>query len=470
MNNSFSRLNHSFGLLDNFSKLSTIIIFCIIVLSNTLYAKNPCEVTVNSEIKIKNAETIKVFIRTADSVTRTLLVSKKLHNQKISRIYNITILTASNTKIKFKFLKKGILSIELPNIAKELQNSQYAPQIIGAMILKYSAQKITNENISKLPPWLIYSILGKVKNRLDKSSIPGIFFVPAVHAFVSSGEDEGLLKIVESKTYPTSGPSHQLFLELSQVLLKSIRKLPKWREGLHDLVDLSINANYAPAYFEQIFRKKVNTYIANTTVLKTTHQKDENDNALEKWFYNNAVQLSVNVFNPANAAFSEKLFRKIEIVKYPATFEDSEGNLIEEERYCKISDLPDKQAEILNFDSVVKGKEYEFAILGYSVPYNFQPSIFKIKKALINLRINTKSDIFKTEYEKEKNIFFNKISKQYELEAYLKKSERKYVPEIWQYRYELQQIKIYKTKIRKRWKALTKYLNLWESKLKNTTE
>jgi hypothetical protein len=89
---------------------------------------------------------------------------------------------------------------------------------------------------------------------------------------------------------------------------------------------------------------------------------------------------------------------------------------------------------------------------------------------LIQLRINNDGESFKKEYEKEKNNFYNNLSKQYELETYLKESELKYVPTVWKYRYELQEIKNYKNKKNNRWQALTKYLDTWESKLINATE
>jgi hypothetical protein len=472
MVNSFAKLKTLLNSIYSFPIFTTIVIISIFaIMPETIYAKNPIEITINSKLKLKNKESIKVFIRTADSVIRTTLVSKSIGNQNFPRTYIVNIVSPSKAdNIEFKLHKDGVLSIKIPKPNGEIKNSKYALQIIGAIILKYSTNPVQIEHISNLPPWLIHGLLGKVKNRLDKSSIPGMFFVPAVHAFISSGENKTLLKIVESNIIPNSGPGHQLFVELSRILLESIKKLPKWRDGIYNLIYLSSKSGYMPTYFEQIFAKKVNTYLNNTRVANAIQSKDDSDYQLEKWFSDCAIQMSVNVFNPANAALTEKLFRKIEIVNYPAKVEDDNGNIVQEERYCKLIDIPNKKAEIINYDAIIKNKEYELALLSYSVPYSFQPSIFKIKKALIQLRINNDGESFKKEYEKEKNNFYNNLSKQYELETYLKESELKYVPTVWKYRYEIQEIKNYKNKKNNRWQALTKYLDTWESKLINATE
>jgi hypothetical protein len=299
---------------------------------------------------------------------------------------------------------------------------------------------------------------------LDKSSIPGIFFAPYVHAYVvNSPENPTFLKQVSSKNYPESGPALKLYMEFTNILIESIKKLSKWREGIADMLELSVKNGYSPAFFEQIFSKKVHTYLINTSNSINKNSPYSNKE-FENWFLNDAIRMSVNIFNPANAAASEKMFNKIEIVNYTAEFENNDGDTVHEERCCKIIDLPDKKSEIMNFDSLVRSKEFEFTLLAYSVPVTFQPAIFDIKKALIKLRAGLTSSEFKNMYGEAKNKFFEQINRQYEVENYIKKMEKRFVPEVWRYQQELIELEKYKKKRTELWHPLNEYISNWNRK------
>jgi hypothetical protein len=283
-----------------------------------------------------------------------------------------------------------------------------------------------------------------------------------VHAYVvNPPENPAFLKQISSKEYPDSGPALKLYMEFANILIDSIKKLPKWREGLTDMIDLSVKDGYSPAFFEQIFSKKVHTYLINTST-SVNENTPYTDSEFEKWFLDNAVQMSVNIFNPANAAASEKMFRKIEIVNYTAEFENSSGETVHEDRCCKIKDLADKKSEIMNFESIVRNKEFEFTLLAYSVPASFQPAIFEIKKTLIRLRAGLEPELFSKMYNDAKNKFFEEVNKQYEIENYMKKMEKRFVPEVWRYQQELTELDNYKKKRTELWKPLYDYISNWK--------
>jgi len=446
---------------------ATILFACLFSMKKIYAGVLSCEVEIIGNKKNINNAKIKLFFRTTDTVIRNLFYSKTKADRKTPRSYKI-IENKKNTKQtnSIKLSKKGSLTFNFSK--QELKNfdsDDFKARIICAVILKYAKMPVNRANLKQIPPWLIYGCLAKIKTRLDKSSIPGITFAPAVHAFVVNAPQgkTNFIRQITSKHFPKSGPAFKLFLEFSNILIDSIKKLPKWRDGLMDLIELSMKNHYSPTFFEQIFSKKVHTFLINTSadVNQNTPYKPQE---FENWFFENALRMSVNIFNPANAMASEKMFRKVEIVNYTAEFENNAGDTVHEERCCKIMDLPDKKSEIFNFDALVKHKEFEFTLLAYSVPTSFQPSIFDIKKALIKLRAGISDAQFKNSYTKAKNNFFSKVSKQYEIETYMEKMKKRFVPEIWRYRYELIELEKYKTKRAAIWPDLNEYISNWGKK------
>lgn len=423
-------------------------------------AYEPCEIKIFTRNSRVNLDEIKAFFKTVDIVIMRMLPHEKKNRLKKPGLYTVVLMKEKDFK-KAEIIdekKKGIRFYLPENIFDWAKNDQITAKLVTAILLKkcgYDADK-KHKNI---PRWLKFGILAKVKRRLDKGNIPGIITYPGVHMLLTTEPAPDLLKIASSPVKPVDGPAYDIFLETSEILLSSVRRLPKSREGIKDIVELSIKGLPPKASFSKVFGKKVHQLLQNTTEISKLNRDQDTEDELKEWLNDSAVLMSVNPFKPGNANFAEKQFRKIEIVRYTSAIPSPQNT--KEERYCMVEHLKEKKDEIKNFPSVVKDKEIEFARLEFAVPSSIQSSLNTIKKALLKLRTDS-SFKFKSAYLEAKKDFYDEVEQYNEIEYYLKQMEPRFVPESWRYRTELQELDKWHQKTKLHWPALTEYLDTIE--------
>jgi hypothetical protein len=432
------------------------VVFLILSMCNISMAVGNCELKIftrNSKVDLKD---IKAFFRNSDLVVSRALPEKKGKKHTLP-VYTIVLMNAKDFK-KIEIVDekaKGIRYYLPKETGKWLKKDRIKAKIITSMILK-KAHLDLNKNAKKLPPWLVYGILSKVKRRLDKATMPGIITFPGMHMLLTTSPPPDLLEIASRPVHSGDGPIYKFFLEASEIIVDSIKRLPQSKESILDLIKLAIKGYPPKDAFIQIFAKKIYIFKKNTTETNDSTQLKSSE-VLKRWLLENAISMAVNTFKPGNAHFAEKQFRKVEIVKY-TTILDNEKKDKREERFCQVSELPAKKKEIENFNLVLRNKELDFTRLAFSIPILLQPGILKIKESLEMLRSGSMKN-FKKHYNQAKKEFYTGIDKMNKLEAYLVKIELESLPESWKYQHELQELRKWDKKQKKRWPKLTKYID-----------
>jgi len=442
-------------------------IFCLafplffVLLGVNVRAAESCEVKIYTRNSKVNLREIKTFFRTADLLISRILPAEKKKRGNPSLSHYAVVLLDEKHFNKFEVLDTSNkeLRFYLPEKTSDwIGKDRITSRIILSILLKRSGAVVARR--AKLPPWLVYGVLAKVQRRLSKANIPGMVTFPGVHMLLTASSTPDLFEIAFSSLKPEDGAAYKIFLETSEILLAAVLRLPQSRNAIKDIVDLSVDGIPARKTFDMILGKKVYSFLDNTTDISKLGIVRQNHDELKTWLNDYAILKSVNPFKPGNARFAEKQFSKIKIVKYLSKSE--KGSKAEEIRYCKVADLFIKRKEIKNFTFVVKNKEIEFSRLEFAVPIQMQTSIYNMKKYLRKLRTDS-SFKFKKAYVLAEQNFYDEVEKYYELETYLGKMELRFVPEAWRYRTEFQEISKSETYKRKRWPALTKYLDLIET-------
>lgn len=423
-----------------------------------ILANDQCEIKIFTRNSKVDLSEIKSLFRSVDLMASRTLIPPVKRKLVKNRLYTIILIEDKDFKrVDILCDKAKGFRFYLPENTKLwLKNDTILTRIVAAIILDKCGYA-PDKNHNKLPLWLIHGILSKVKRRLNKANIPGIMTFPGMHMLLTSGKTPDLLKISSSPVMAGDGPAYKVSMEAAEILLESVGRLPKSRVALRDLIDLSMKGIPAEDSFLQIFSKKVHTLLQNTANITELQQKRQSKEELKDWLVKNATLMAVNAFKPGNAEFAEKRFRQIEIVRYLSEIK-ADKEKVYEERYCTVEDLVSKKKEIKDFPAIVRKKELEFARLEFSVTSSLQSSLSRIKKALHKLRIDSSYD-FQSEFLAAKKEFYNEIEKFNEIEVYLKKMELKYVPASWRYHTEMTEVKKLREEERRRWPALTKYLD-----------
>lgn len=422
-----------------------------------------CELKIFTRNSKADLNDIKSFFRNADLVVSRTLPAEPVKNDLPEKlpIYNIVLMNEKDFK-KIEIMDEGKNGIRyyLPeDISKWADNDRIKAKIIASMILK-KAHLNLETNINQLPPWLVYGILSKVNRRLDKANIPGIITFPALHMLLITSPPPDLLEIAAKPAYQDDGPIYQVFLESSEVIVDTLRRLPKSRESIIDVINLSLKGFPPKNAFIEAFAKKVYVFKNNTSDSLDTKNLQSSE-VLNQWLIENAILLAVNSFNPGNASFAEKQFRKIEMVKYIAVPNREEKDK-KEERLCRVDEILEKKKEMENFNAVIRVKEVDFARLAFSLPEPLQPGILKIKEALEMLRGGV-TENFAKRCRDAKQEFYSGLEKMNQLETYLSKLELEALPPSWKYSWELDETRKWNNKVQNRWPALTKYLDAIEN-------
>lgn len=454
----------------NFKNLKEILrnAISLALLGMVFFGSGPAMGVGNCELKIftRNSKVdlndIKSFFRNADLlVSRTIPTEKvkKSNSQKLP-VYNIVLMNKKDfTKIEILDEQNKGIRFYLPEDINEwAKDDRIKARIISAMLLKKAGLDL--KDIKKLPPWLVYGILSKTNRRLDKSTIPGIMTFPAIHMLLVTSPAPDLLNISVHPVHQEDGPTYQIFLESSEIIVDTIRRLPQSREGIMDVIDLGIKGFPAKDAFMQAFSKKVYVFKNNTTN-DIDLEKLNSAEIINQWLIENAILMAVNTFKPGNAHFAEQQFRKIEIVKY-LTIPNKDEKDKKEERFCQVNELLEKKKEIENYNTVIRSKEIDFARLAFSLPSPLQPGIIKIKELLEMLRSGITTN-FEKQYNQAKQEFYNGLEKMNKLEGYLVTIELEALPASWQYHRELDELEKWNSKHKKRWPALTEYLDSIEN-------
>lgn len=454
-----TKQSKSCNIKGSYSLLATGLFLLFFYISPSSLAVKKCELKIftrNSKIDLNE---IKAFFNNANLFVARILQTEKRKKKSVN-VYTIILMKDKDFK-KINIVDKGKKGIRyyLPEeIGKWKNNDRIKAKIIASMILKHSKYRL-DENYKKLPAWLIYAILSKVERRLDKANIPGIMTFPGMHMLLTTSPPPELLEIASRPVHSEDGPLYNIFLETSEIMLDSIWRLPKRKESLKDLISLSMKGFPTKEAFIQAYAKKVFVYKNNTTEA-LDDQELKSPDVLKQWLLDNAILMSINTFKPGNAHFAEEQFRKIEMLKYIA-IPDQTSKDKKEERFCQVSELQSKQKEIENFSAVIRSKELDFARLAFSTPSILQPGILKIRESLEMLRMGTIRN-FESSYKQAKQEFYNGIDRMNKLETYLAKTERDSLPASWKYRYELEEMKKWDKKRKKRWPSLTKYMDKLE--------
>lgn len=395
---------------------------------------------------------VRSFFRTSD-----ILISRILPKKRCRQIsYSIVLMNKKEFK-KPQIMSTGNtkLRVYLPeDISKWNDNHEVFSNLIASAILKKSGIS-SGENYQTVPKWLTYAIVNKILRRSNDNIIPGTVSFPGIHALVVSGDEVDWIKTISHPMKPEDGPAYQVFLDSSEIILDGILRLPDGKQVLFDIIELS-NKDLDPAdLFKGAIIKKIDKL--QGTVKNDIFDTDIEPDILKGWLEYIFKLSSVNVMNPCNASFSEKLFIDHQLVKYYAKTGKDE-NSAKEERYCKIEELPDKVKEITDIKSVILKKQRDLVRIAFAMPIPLQTPVYKMEKSL-NLILAKKLNEFKKEYATQKINFYNNLEKQHKVEVYILKTEEKFVPPGFRYSNEYMILQKIKDQNRKRWPELHEYLD-----------
>ncbi len=424
------------------------IILALIIITGTISAKN-CEIKIFTGKTKVDLEPVRSFFKTAD-----LRILPKEKSVKLS--YSIVLMKKKDfKKSKITSDGEGKLRIYLSEDIKSWQNdSQVFSDLIASAILKKSGTS-SGENYNNLPKWLSHAILNKILRRNSGNIIPGTILFPGIHALVLSREKTDWINVITNPMRPEDGKAYLIYLETSEIILDAIIRFPEGKKAIMDIIELSNKEIGGEDLFRGVMLKKIQD--VQKKVKNLTFGEGTESDIVDDWLNYNVKLSSVNVLNPCDATFAERLFKKAELIQY-LTKKGKNDNSPQEERYCKIEELPEKMDEIDDLNSVIFKKQRDLVRIAFSMPIPLQKPIYQIEKSLKLILSGDKEEFLKR-YNGRKLVFYDKLEKQHQIESYMLKMEKALVSPGYRFSSELSILKKHDRDKRKRWPELTEFLD-----------
>jgi len=456
--NIYYRVKIKCNINNNIRYKISLFLFLAFLTINSINANEQLNVKIFSRNSRINQKEIKLFFTTANLIIKRILPKR---GKDIDKPDNYTIVLLNEKKFKkVEILGKSRneLRFYLPEKSSLwMNNNKILSKIISKLLIKESGL-LPGKRYKSPPKWLINGIIAKIKRRLNANKIPGIITYPAVHMYMQTTSKPHLINLLNSSLKPSDSAAFALFYETGDLILTAIQKLPEYKKDIRTIIELSATSNISPKdSFNQIFGKNIVEFRKNTNTTYNINKDLDNNEIVNLWLTESAIRYSINIFNPANATFAEKQFKKVEIVKYYPIMKESDNN-DQELRYCLLKDIAKKRDEIKEFAILRKQKELELIRFEFSLPPSLQAAIRNIRFDLIAMG-NNRSYNFIKYYKQNKKKFYIELEKLNELERYISKTELQYVPESWRYGSEFELINRWDKKRETLWPSLTKYLD-----------
>ena len=435
--------------------ITVLLILLCCLPSHFVFSVQTCDIKIFTGKTRADTSEIKNIVRTADMLV-SRLQSPADRKKSISR-YTIVVMSGEKSrKPALTTDKNGDLRFYVsgtPDFPEK--NLSFLVDMISAMILQKTGIS-DGLNYKDVPQWIPSAILRKVNRRMDRTKLPGSIIFPGIHAIVLSGKKTDWLATISVPVplLPSAEQAYRIYFEGTEIILDGIFRLPDARQTIKDLIALANKGISPEDAFQSVMTKKLNT-MATVSDFSAFGGNAEG-NLLEQWLKYTFSISSVNILNPCDAVFAEKIFRKAEVVEYTADTGDAQGAPVET-RYCRTDELPDKLGEITNLNKVVLKKQRNLARIAFAMPIILQNPVYKMEKAL-RLLLSGKKDDFRKIYTAEKNNFFNALETQHKLEAYMLDMEKKFVPPGYRYAEEIKVIKHTRSREEKLWPELTEFL------------
>lgn len=435
-----------------------IFLFLAFFVINRTNANDQLNVKIFSRNSRINQKEIKLFFITTNLIIKRILPKRTKSTDAIDH-YTIVLLNEKKfKKVEILAKSKKELRFYLPEKSSLwMNNNKILSKIISKLLIR-EARLLSGKKYKSAPKWLINGVIAKIKRRLNVNKIPGIITYPAVHMYMQATSEPRLINLLNSSLKPSDGAAFTLFYETSDLILTAIQKLPEYKKDIRTIIELSATSDIPPKdSFNQIFGKNIVAFRKNTNTTYNINKNLDNNEIVNLWLIESAIRYSINIFNPSNATFAEKRFKKVEIVGYYPVIEKSDDS-DQELRYCLLEDFAKKRDDIKEFAVLRKQKELELIRFEFSLPPSLQEPIRNIRLDLVAMGNNASYDYIK-HYKINKKKFYIELEKLNELERYISKIERQYVPESWRYGSEFELINVWDKKRETLWPSLTKYLD-----------
>ena len=379
---------------------------------------------------------VESFFRVCDREVAKILPFRKDVNRSVE--YSIIALEKGRLKNGLKISKTSHSKFRLyfsRNLTKFKENEPLLARL-AATIIQKKAGDSSDKGYRSIPKWIVYGILRKVLRRMRKSRVSGMVVYPGIHALILAGNPPDFMRVIDEPLHPTDGPSRELALEVSEIALNSVLRLPKAKILLEDIINLSLKGVPSSTSFRGALSDPVKA-IQRGRKAPDNSKRD----LFSRWLGKAALRSSVNIFNPLDATSSEREFLRCSRVRYMTKPSIAPTGLERpaEERCCLLRDVADEMVKMADPKLVIKGKQRDLSLLMLMLPGELQAPVQRIRRSL-SLLVEKQPEKFKEKYALAEGEFYDALDKRQRIEAFIGKVERSFVPPSYLYAPQLLEI------------------------------
>jgi len=233
------------------------------------------------------------------------------------------------------------------------------------------------------------------------------------------------MSVVDHPPSPNDGPSFKLAMEISEITLNSVLRLPKGKKLLEDIINLSFKGASPGKSFRVALKDSIPA-LGRPPVDGAVQGKRD---VFSEWLADAVLRSAVNIFNPLDASSAERMFLEYGKVKYATKpFATSTGIERPSEMRCRVlRDIADELGKMENPKLVIVAKQRDFALLMMMMPDGLQEPLGRMRSAL-SLLVREQPDAFKKNMAAAEADFYNALDKKQRIEAFVGKIERSVVP------------------------------------------
>ena len=411
-----------------------------------------------STIKIftgKNAESLSPdvyrFFRTCDLEVSRILPRRKSDEGHIE--YSIIAVGGGRLKAKHKISSTvtNKVRIYLSDEIDDFKSDNALLAKLAALIVLKRTAATSKKTYRSIPEWIVYGVLRKVLRHMRRRRISGMVVYPGIHALILAGDAPDLMTTIEHPPSPEDGPSFKLAMEVCEITLNSVLRLPKGKNLLEDIINLSLKGVPPTSSFRGALSE---------AILSLKPSGSAKRDAFDAWLQNTALRSAVNIFNPLDATSAERIFREYCKVRYATKpFTTPAGVERPSEIRCRLlSDIAEELNKMKNPKLVMMLKQRDLALLRLMLPGDLQSAVDKIRTTL-SLLDHKKTNEFKTRYAAAELEFYDALEKRQKIESFVGKIERDRVPPSLLYAPQLSEIDEYARNRRLLWPQLHSYLD-----------
>lgn len=382
-----------------------------------------------------------MFFRICDKEVSNIFPVRKELNRSIE--YSIIVVDKGRLQKGLKISHTGSSKFRLyfSGDMTNFKKNEVLLAKLAAIIIFKKSKGSSKKGYRSIPKWIVYGILRKVLRRMRTTRVPGMVVYPGIHALVLGGNSPDMMKTIDTPLFLADGPARELSLEVSEIALNSVLKLPKGKTLIENIINLSLKGVPSSTSFRGALSDSVKA------IERGVHLQDNSDqDSFERWLGKAALCSAVNIFNPLDATSAEREFLKYSKVRYMTKPSIAATGLERppEERCCVLRDLGDEMEKMADPEVVLKTEQRDLALLMLMLPGELQSPVEKIRRALSSLREKQQPENFKKKYSLAEREFYDALDKRQKIEAFITRIERSVVPPSYLYAPQLSQIDRYR--------------------------